>query len=428
LPGGPEGSSRVALLGGLEQTEAGTLDARRDAEVIDTRAAAPAWRRDDAVVPPLNRGRDYFNAVLLPDGSIASIGGAAGRRNTGGPPPPNNSYTGGSQELKRIELLAEGAKTWRLGPPQRKWRTYHSTALLLPDGRVLSAGDDYWDMSDQPDPYVRQGSTANKPLDEAELYEPSYLFDGDSPAPRPSILGGPATASWGDDAGVSVSEVPGRPASRAVLVAPGAVTHGVDMNQRHVELSVLGRVAGKGLNVRMPASPNVAPPGWYMLFVLDSTGTPSVARWVQLRAGAPDAPTLTADSPAPPATAPAAVPPAAAPAPAPAPLADRRAPRASVKARRVRRKDRNARLLVAADEPARVTVSVRIGKRVVRTRLRIPAARAHRTLALRLRAAERRRLRRARRLTLRVTLVAQDAHGNVSHRTVRLRLRRATTG
>ena len=78
------------------------------------------------------------------------------------------------------------------------------------------------------------------------------------------------------------------------------MTHGVDMNQRHVELSVLGRVPGKGLNVRMPASPNVAPPGWYMLFVLDAAGTPSVARWVQLRAGAPDAPTLAADGPSPP--------------------------------------------------------------------------------------------------------------------------------
>jgi pyruvate/2-oxoglutarate dehydrogenase complex dihydrolipoamide acyltransferase (E2) component len=232
--------------------------------------------------------------------------------------------------------------------------------------------------------------------------------------------------------------VAGRPASRAVLVAPGAVTHGVDMNQRHVELSVLGRVPGKGLNVRMPASPNIAPPGWYMLFVLDSTGTPSVAHWVQLRAGAPDAPTLTADSPVPPAatppasppaaTPPAATPPAAAPTPAPAPAADTRAPRASVKARRVRRKDRKARLLVAADEPARITVSVRIGKRLVRARLRIPVARANRTLALRLRAPELRRLRRGHRLALRVTLVARDAHGNAGHRTVGLRLRRAATG
>ena len=84
LPAGPAGSSRVAILGGLV-SEGGTLNARRDADVIDTRSAAPAWRRDDAIVPPLNRGRDYFNVVLLPDGSIASLGGAAGVRTTGRP-------------------------------------------------------------------------------------------------------------------------------------------------------------------------------------------------------------------------------------------------------------------------------------------------------------------------------------------------------
>jgi hypothetical protein len=213
---------------------------------------------------------------------------------------------------------------------------------------------------------------------------------------------------------VPVSEAAGRPASRAVLVAPAAVTHGVDMNQRHIELSVLGRVPRKGLNVRMPASPKIAPPGWYMLFVLDAAGTPSVARWVQLRAGAADAPTLAADAPSQPAgTAPAGA----------GPAADTRAPRASVKARRLGRRPRVVRLIVRADEPARVTVSVRIGRRLVRSRLRITAARSPRTMALRLRASERRRLARTRRLTLRVTLVARDAHGNASRRSLRLRLR-----
>ena len=425
LPAGPAGSSRVAILGGLVN-EGGALNARRDADVIDTRSAAPAWRRDDAIVPPLNRGRDYFNVVLLPDGSLASLGGAAGVRNSGGPPPPQNSYTGGDQELKRVELLPRGGTAWRLGPPQRKWRTYHSTALLLPDGRVLSAGDDYWDLADQPDPYIRQGPTAGKPLDEAELYEPPYLFDGSARAPRPVIAGGPASAAWGDDVGVPVSEAAGRPASRAVLVAPGAVTHGVDMNQRHVELSVLGRVAGKGLNVRMPASPNLAPPGWYMLFVLDATGTPSVARWVQLRAGAPDAPTLVADAPAPPVAPPT---PATPPPPRPPDL-DTRPPRASVRAGRVRRGARTVKLVFRADEPARLTVGVRISRRRVRAQLRITAARPRRTVTLRLRAAERRRLARTRRLVLRISVVARDAHGNVSRRNPRVtvRLRRATTG
>jgi hypothetical protein len=425
LPAGPAGSSRVAILGGLVD-EGGAVNARRDADVIDTRSAAPAWRRDDAVVPPLNRGRDYFNLVLLPDGSLASLGGAAGVRKSGGPPPPQNSYTGGDQTLKQVELLPPGGTTWRLGPPQRKWRTYHSTALLLPDGRVLSAGDDYWDLGDRPDPYIREGSTAGKPLDEAELYEPPYLFDGSARAPRPVITGGPASAAWGDDLGVPVAEAGGRQASRAVLVAPGAVTHGVDMNQRHVELSVLGRVDGKGLNVRMPASPNLAPPGWYMLFVLDATGTPSVARWVQLRAGAPDTPTLGADAPAAPQT-PAA--PSAPPAP-PDLRADTRGPRATVRAGRVRRGARTVRLAFRADEPARLTASIRIGRRVVRSRLRLTATRPQGSVTLRLRTAERKRLARKRRLVLAITLVARDTHGNVSRRSLRVRvlLRGARTG
>jgi hypothetical protein len=419
LPAGPAGSSRVAILGGL------TLDgkgARTDADVIDTRAGSPVWARNDAVVPPMSEGRDYFNVVLLPDGSLASLGGAQGKSNVAPPsaPAPLNSYTGGNQELKRVELLRPGSTSWTLGPAQRKWRTYHSIGLLLPDGRVLSAGDDYWDLADQPDPYIRQGATAAKPLDEAEIYEPPYLFDGDQPAPRPAITGGPASAAWGDDVGVAVSEAPGRPATRAVLVAPGAVTHGVDMNQRHVELSVLGRVPGKGLNVRMPASSDIAPPGWYMLFVLDATGTPSVSRWIQLRTGAPNAPTLTADPPAAPVPA----------APTPAPAVDRTAPRASVRARPLRRGARKVKLLIRVDEPARVSVRIRAVRRSVRARLRITRPRAAKAVVLRLRAAERRRLARGTRLTLRVTLSATDAAGNSAKRTVRvrLRIRRASTG
>ena len=265
----------------------------------------------------------------------------------------------------------------------------------------------------------RQASHSTKP----SSYEPPYLFDGSARAPRPAITGGPASAAWGDDVGVPVTEAAGRPASRAVLVAPGAVTHGVDMNQRHVELSVLGRVAGKGLNVRMPASPNLAPPGWYMLFVLDAGGTPSVARWVQLRAGAPDAPTLAADAPAAPQT------PAAPPAP-PAPRLDTRGPRATVRAGRVRRGARTVRLAFRADEPARLAASIRIGRRLVRSRLRLTATRPQRSFTLRLRTAERKRLARKRRLVLAITLVARDTHGNVSRRSVRVRvlLRGARTG
>ena len=290
LPAGPNGSSRVAILGGLDAEPAGTLDA---AVTRRSSTRAPPLRPGGATTPSCRRSTAgattstwcCFLTARSPRWAVRPATAPRAARH-----PRSTATRAACQELKRIELLSPGAGAWRLGPPQRKWRTYHSSALLLPDGRVLSAGDDYWDLADQPDPYIRQGPTAGKPLDEAEIYEPPYLFDGEARAPRPAIDGGPATASWGDDVGVPVSEAAGRPAGRAVLVAPGAVTHGVDMNQRHVELSVLGRVAGKGLNVRMPASPNVAPPGWYMLFVLDAAGTPSVARWVQLRAGRPGRP------------------------------------------------------------------------------------------------------------------------------------------
>ena len=69
--------------------------------------------------------------------------------------------------------------------------------------------------------------------------------------------------------------------TRAVLVAPSSVTHAVDMNQRYVPLRVKDRDAGT-LSVRMPGDADIAPPGYYMLFVLDRSGTPSVARWVRL--------------------------------------------------------------------------------------------------------------------------------------------------
>ena len=160
--------------------------------------------------------------------------------------------------------------SWRLGAAQAQYRTYHSTALLLPDGRVVSAGDDY-------------NGGFNEGEDEAELFSPPYLFDGDDPAPRPVIDDAPASVGWGRTFDVDAS---GPAPARATLVAPGAVTHAVDMSQRFQELEVVAAGAG-GLTLKAPPNGDVAPPGRYMLFVLDASGTPSVARWVQLDAGEP---------------------------------------------------------------------------------------------------------------------------------------------
>ncbi len=82
-------------------------------------------------------------------------------------------------------------------------------------------------------------------------------------------------------------------------MAPPATTHGVDMSQRHVELQVLNRLPGLGVDVLAPPSAGVAPPGYYMLFLLDDAGVPSVARWVRLDPTAPDQPTIGPPPPPP---------------------------------------------------------------------------------------------------------------------------------
>ncbi len=294
-----------------------------------------------------------------------------------------------------------------MGPAQAKWRTYHSTALLLPDGRVLSAGDDYWDVGDLPDPWADDG----QPADEAEIYSPPYLFDGNDPAPRPAIGSAPAAIRYGDELGVAIAA---RAAARAVLVAPGAVTHGNDMNQRHVELAVTGAVPGKGINVRAPADPSLAPPGHYMLFVFDAQGTPSVARWVRLGADAADAPVLTPDPEPTPAPSPTPTPGAPAPAPAPAPdtaVRDGRAPRLALRWTQLRRTSRRLRIRVRSNERARARVSVRIQKRLVRRTVRL-RARRFATLRIRLPRRTAARVRAGRRIAVAVTVDARDAAGN----------------
>ena len=244
------------------------------------------WTSD----PDLNRARFYLNNVLLPDGGIVVVGGGVGAdyRNDQSPgnyyvgtpaPPAGQQVPDPPAQLKQVELRRPGERTWRLGAAQQEWRTYHSTAWLLPDGRVISAGDD-----------GNQKLIASR--DDAEIYWPPYLFDGNECALRPVIrgVGAPgapppgarawATLTYGERFGIFSEHA--QPGTQAVLVAPAATTHGVDMNQRLVPLAVDATVAAGGLNVTMPAAAPIAPPGYYMLFVVDPDGTPSEARWVHV--------------------------------------------------------------------------------------------------------------------------------------------------
>ena len=133
LPGGTSGSSRVTVLGGYAEKKPSQIVATNRAQTLDAAQGSPQWT---SAIPDLNEARAYGNLVVLPDGSLVSVGGGKGDAwNASG-----QNYTGADQELKRVELLRPGVDSaWRLGPAQRKWRSYHSTAVLLP-GRPRALG------------------------------------------------------------------------------------------------------------------------------------------------------------------------------------------------------------------------------------------------------------------------------------------------
>jgi hypothetical protein len=142
-------------------------------------------------------------------------------------------------------------------------RFYHATALLLPDGRVLSAGGG------------RFGGTAIDDQLSAEIYSPPYLFKG----PRPVITSAPAQIAYNTSFSIAISSAAG--IDSVALLRLGSVTHHFNANQRYLSLAFT--MVGSGLNVLAPADANTAPPGHYMVFIIDTNGVPSVAAILRLQ-------------------------------------------------------------------------------------------------------------------------------------------------
>src|SRR5439155_12720977 len=121
-----------------------------------------------------------------------------------------------------------------------------------------------------------------------EIYQPAYLFDSSgAPATRPSITSAPSSVSYGNQFTVQTPDA--STISSVVLVRNGAVTHSFNTDQRLIGLSFT--IGSGALTVTGPPDGNIAPPGYYMLFILNSSGVPSIASFVQLgTAGPPAAP------------------------------------------------------------------------------------------------------------------------------------------
>jgi galactose oxidase len=215
------------------------------AEIIDLNEGAPTWKFTASMRFP----RRHLNATLLPDGRVAVTGGTSSA---------GFSNPAGAVHLTEVWDPATGA--WTGWASSAVTRVYHGTTLLLPDGRLLHAGSG-------------DGANVQRELT-AELFTPPYLLRG----PRPTIASAPASLAYGGSAQIGTPD--GGRVTAVSLVRLPSVTHAFDQNQRFVPLRFV-RSAG-GLEVDAPPSGAIAPPGHYMLFLVDGDGVPSLARIVRL--------------------------------------------------------------------------------------------------------------------------------------------------
>ncbi|AWZ06835.1 MULTISPECIES: glyoxal oxidase [unclassified Streptomyces] len=251
LPAGFRGPDSVLVLGGDP----------RDANTYRLSGGAGGrWTTEE----PRAFGRTQDDTLILPDGTLLTVNGALDTRNYGfGPFNPK-------ADLKYRQTELRGADgRWRLGPAQRLPRGYHSNALVLPDGRVMVTGDELQQIANDPD--IKDGMDGS-----IEIFEPAYLHRGARP-----VLDRVPAGEIAHGAEFSVESPTAAGVRRAVLLAPTTVTHAVNTSQRHLELRMTG-VRGRTIGLRAPATSADAPPGYYMLFLLDAKGVPGTARWVKL--------------------------------------------------------------------------------------------------------------------------------------------------
>ncbi|NJQ01375.1 kelch motif-containing protein [Streptomyces zingiberis] len=247
----PAQRQQVMVLGGGGVGESAKSTART--------AVADLARKDPRFTPgpDLPHPTRYLSSVLLPDDTVFTTGGSSDYRGKG------------ASDLHSAQFYLPDRKTFAPAAPPVVGRNYHSEALLLPDGRVATFGSDPL----YADPDNTQPGTFEQRV---EIFSPPYLF---RPG-RPAVTGGPVEVDRGDTAEWTVRSAERPVAAR--LMRPSAVTHTTDVEQRSVALGLERRPGGR-LALTVPEDPTLVPRGWYMLFVTDSEGTPSTARWVHVR-------------------------------------------------------------------------------------------------------------------------------------------------
>jgi YVTN family beta-propeller protein len=255
---------RILQVGGNGYHDGHATPSSALATVVDINGAEPVLSETAA----MSFARQWANSTVLPDGRVVVTGGT------------RNANDGGANAVYEAELWDPTTGTWTIGARAAQIRVYHSAAILLPNGTVLSTG------GGAPGPVNNLN---------AEIYYPPYLFrttsgGGAELAPRPELT---AVSSLSLAYGQTLdADLLGTPAiTKAVLIGASTVTHSFNTFQRRVELEFLqtdGRLA-----IGLPADRNLAPPGYYTLFVVDENGVPSSGVLLSLGEGVAAPPVST---------------------------------------------------------------------------------------------------------------------------------------
>jgi hypothetical protein len=250
----PAQDQRAMIIGG------GPADDRTSAtgitEIVQLNHPDPAYQP----AMPMSLPRIHLNAVILPDRGFRQRR-AIIHEETGVAP------------VARLqsEIYDPASGTWRPGAVASVVRMYHSVALLMPDGRVVTA-------SATSPPYGQdpqwQPPQANEEL-RIEMYSPPYLFGTTQP------VIGQVAAEWLYGHAIDIATPQAANILWAELIRGGVTTHAFDNSQRLVDLPIAARAPGS-LTVNAPAEPAIAPPGWYMLVLVDQSHIPSTAAWIHL--------------------------------------------------------------------------------------------------------------------------------------------------
>jgi len=235
--------SKILKLGTSIDPDTATRPSVPTAYVLDMTQTSPTWRP----VASMAFARTYLNTTLLPDGNVLVTGGGT-----------TTGATDTAHAVLPAELWSPITETWTTLASMSAPRLYHSEALLLPDGRILVSGGGRFNDDTEP---TDQFS--------AEFYAPPYLFKGS----RPVISSAPSQLSYGQNFTVQTPDA--TRIAKVSLIRFGSVTHAINMSQRFVPLAF--SIGSGSLTITAPVDANLAPPGNYMLFLVDTNGIPSVA-------------------------------------------------------------------------------------------------------------------------------------------------------